>query len=51
MIQVCIMSLEERNGIGKQNRWIADFDVSNKKNQWISPLKEKFNNLNIYINL
>ena len=25
--------------------------VCNKKNQWISPLKEKFNNLNIYINL
>ena len=30
---------------------IADFDVCSKKNQWISPLKEKFNNLNNYINL
>ena len=43
----------KRNGIGKQNRWIL---LSNlmfviKKTQWISPLKEKFNDLNIYINL
>ena len=30
---------------------IADFDVCSKKKQWISPLKEKFNNLNNYINL
>ena len=41
----------KRNGIGKQNRWIADFDVCNKTKQRISPLREKFNNLNIYINL
>ena len=30
---------------------IAEFDVCNKKKQWISPLKEKFNDLSIYINL
>jgi hypothetical protein len=42
----------KQNGIGKQNRWILlptlMFVI---KKQWISPLKEKFNNLNIYINL
>ena len=30
---------------------IAEFDVCNNKNQWISTLKEKFNDVNIYINL
>ena len=44
------MCFLKRNGIGKQNRWILlptlMFVI---KKQWISPLKEKFNNLNIYI--
>ena len=41
------------NGIGKQNRWILlpTLMFVIKKKKWISPLKEKFNNLNIYINL
>ena len=43
----------KRNGIGKQNRWIIlpNLMFVIKKNQWISPLKEKFNDLSIYINL
>ena len=43
----------KRNGIGKQNRWILlpNLMFVIKKTQWISPLKEKFNDLNIYINL
>ena len=43
----------KRYGIGKQNRWILlpTLMFVIKKTQWISPLKEKFNNLNIYINL
>jgi hypothetical protein len=28
-----------------------DFDICNKKKQWISPLKEICNNINIKINL
>ena len=43
----------KRDGIGKQNRWILlpNLMFVIKKTQWISPLKEKFNDLNIYINL
>ena len=43
-----MFSTPERHWERKPLMKMGDFDICNKKNQWISPLKEKCNNLNIY---
>jgi hypothetical protein len=45
-----VFSTPERHWETKPLMKMGDFDICNKKNQWISPLKEICNNLNIKIN-
>jgi hypothetical protein len=46
-----VFSTPERHWETKPLMKMGDFDICNKKKQWISPLKEICNNLNIKINL